>query len=52
MKVVVIASQKGGVGKTTLTGHLGVQAAFSGQGPVALLEIGRASCRERVYGRV
>lgn len=38
MKVVVLASQKGGVGKTTLTGHLGVQAVMSGQGPVALLD--------------
>jgi chromosome partitioning protein len=38
MKVIVLASQKGGVGKTTLTGHLGVQVALSGQGPVALLD--------------
>jgi chromosome partitioning protein len=38
MKVIVLASQKGGVGKTTLTGHLGVQAVASGQGPVALLD--------------
>jgi chromosome partitioning protein len=30
MKVVVVASQKGGVGKTTLTGHLAVAAASKG----------------------
>ena len=38
MKIIVVASQKGGVGKTTLTGHLGVQASTSGHGPVALLD--------------
>lgn len=38
MRIIVIASQKGGVGKTTLTGHLGVQASVSGHGPVALLD--------------
>lgn len=38
MKIIVVASQKGGVGKTTLTGHLGVEATVSGHGPVALLD--------------
>ena len=38
MKVLVVASQKGGVGKTTLTGHLGVEAECIGDGPVALLD--------------
>jgi chromosome partitioning protein len=38
MKIIVVASQKGGVGKTTLTGHLSVQASTSGHGPVALLD--------------
>lgn len=38
MRVIVLASQKGGVGKTTLAGHLGVQAALTGHGPVALLD--------------
>jgi len=38
MKVLVVASQKGGVGKTTLTGHLGVEAGCIGAGPVALLD--------------
>lgn len=30
MKVLVLASQKGGVGKTTLTGHLAIQASSEG----------------------
>lgn len=39
MKVVVVASRKGGSGKTTLAGHLSVQAERSGDGPVALVDI-------------
>ncbi|MEE8499882.1 MAG: ParA family protein, partial [Kiloniellales bacterium] len=39
MKVVVIAARKGGSGKTTLAGHLAVQAERAGQGPVALIDI-------------
>jgi chromosome partitioning protein len=38
MRVVVFASQKGGSGKTTLAGHIGVQAELSGAGPVALID--------------
>lgn len=38
MKVIVVASQKGGVGKTTLTGHLGVMADQLKAGPVALID--------------
>lgn len=38
MRTLVIASQKGGVGKTTITGHLGVMAESSGAGPVALID--------------
>jgi chromosome partitioning protein len=38
MRILAIVSQKGGVGKTTLTGHLGVQAVNTGNGPVALID--------------
>jgi chromosome partitioning protein len=38
MRVIVLASQKGGSGKTTLSGHLGVQAELAGSGPVALFD--------------
>ncbi len=38
MYITALCSQKGGSGKTTLTGHLGVQAELSGDGPVALID--------------
>ena len=38
MITVVLASQKGGTGKTTLSGHLAVAAESAGAGPVALLD--------------
>ncbi len=38
MRVIVLASQKGGSGKTTLSGHLAVQAELAGDGPVALID--------------
>ncbi len=38
MRVIVFASQKGGSGKTTLSGHLAVQAVRAGAGPVALID--------------
>ncbi len=38
MRVIGIASQKGGSGKTTLAGHLAVQAERVGAGPVALVD--------------
>ena len=39
MRVLALASQKGGSGKTTLSGHLAVQAQMSGAGPVCLIDI-------------
>lgn len=37
-QVIVFSSQKGGSGKTTLSGHIAVQAENSGAGPVALID--------------
>ncbi len=38
MRVLAMASQKGGSGKTTLSGHLAVQAQLAGAGPVCLID--------------
>lgn len=38
MLVLVVASQKGGSGKTTVAAHLAVQATLSGFGPTALID--------------
>lgn len=38
MKVLTFTSQKGGSGKTTLSGHVAVQAELSGAGPVAVVD--------------
>jgi len=39
LRVLAVASQKGGSGKTTLAGHLAVQAQLAGAGPVAIIDI-------------
>jgi chromosome partitioning protein len=39
MRVLALSSQKGGSGKTTLSGHLAVQAQAAGCGPVVLIDI-------------
>ncbi len=39
MRVLAVASQKGGSGKTTLSGHLAVQAERAGAGPVVMIDI-------------
>ena len=38
MFVMAVASRKGGSGKTTLAGHLAVQAERAGAGPIALVD--------------
>jgi len=38
MNVIAVVSQKGGSGKTTLSGHLSVQADRCGHGPVAVID--------------
>lgn len=38
MKVMAVASQKGGSGKTTLAGHIAVQADRAGAGPVVVVD--------------
>ena len=37
-RVIAVAAQKGGAGKTTITAHLAVQAGLVGQGPVVLAD--------------
>jgi chromosome partitioning protein len=39
MRVLVIASRKGGAGKSTLAGHLAVQAERAGAGPTAVIDL-------------
>jgi chromosome partitioning protein len=38
MQTIVLASRKGGAGKTTLTSHLAVEAERQGAGPVAVID--------------
>ena len=43
MHILVLSSQKGGTGKTTLSGHLAVEAQNAGVGPVALIDTDRTA---------
>ena len=38
MKILVVATRKGGAGKTTISRSIGVMAEISGAGPVALID--------------
>lgn len=38
MKIISLVSQKGGVGKTTLTGHLVVEAAKNTNEKIAIID--------------
>jgi chromosome partitioning protein len=39
MRVMALSSQKGGSGKTTLSGHIAVQAELAGAGPVVIMDM-------------
>jgi chromosome partitioning protein len=39
MRTLVVASRKGGAGKSTLSAHLGVAAELNGDGPVAFIDL-------------
>jgi chromosome partitioning protein len=39
MRILAFASQKGGSGKTTMSGHIAVQAELNGDGPVVIVDL-------------
>ena len=38
MRILALAAQKGGVGKTTFVGRFAVEAEVGGDGPMALID--------------
>jgi Mrp family chromosome partitioning ATPase len=38
MQTIVLASQKGGEGKSTLVAHLAVEAEYAGAGPIIVID--------------
>lgn len=51
MKTIVITSQKGGSGKSTLTAHLAVEAERAGDGPVWLIDTDKQATLSRWHDR-
>lgn len=49
MRVIVLASRKGGAGKTTLAAHIAVEAHCQHAGPVALFDLDPQSSLSRWY---
>ncbi|SAL52673.1 ParA family protein [Caballeronia concitans] len=47
MKTIVVASQKGGSGKTTLVSHLAVEAEHAGDGPAWIIDTDRQGTLSR-----
>jgi len=39
MRTLVVASRKGGAGKTTISGHIAVEAERHGAGPVGIIDL-------------
>lgn len=44
MKIIVVNSSKGGVGRSTICAHLAVAASTSSQGPVVLIDTDQKQC--------
>ena len=51
MRTIVLASGKGGVGKSTLTVHLAIAAELAGAGPVVLLDTDPQSSLARWWNK-
>lgn len=51
MKTIVITSQKGGSGKTTLAAHLAVEAGRTGAGPICIIDTDKQATLSRWHDR-